>query len=896
MGWSRFFRRRYWDLERARELDDYLAHEIEDNLARGMTPDAAARAARLKLGNPAMIREEIYAFNTVTWLESVWQDLRHGMRVLRKSPTFAVVAILTLALGAGANAAIFQLVDAVRFRPLPVERPHELVSLGIDTHGKGRVGRRYRAPSVFSEPLWREIRVRQVPFDRLFAWGGEQWDVSPEGESRRVQGLYVSGSFFGALGVRAHAGRLLTEADDRTGCGTPGAVLSHDFWQAQYAGDPGVIGRPITIERQVLDIIGIAPPGFFGVEVGRRFDVAIPLCAEPLVRGAQQAGTDRADVSWLNIMGRLGSGRTLASAEAHLAAMSPAVFQATMPPSYNPDVARDYAAFTLTARSAPTGLSELRTTYATELWVLLAATGLVLLLTCANLANVMLARASARDSEIAVRLAIGGSRGRIVRQVLSESLLIAAFGACTGLLLARWLSGALIAFLSSEYDPLFVPLSPDWRVVAFLGLVSVLACLLFGLSPALGATRTDPGKVLHIVARGSTDPGRGLALRRSLVVLQIAVSTVLVVGALLFGRSLQKLHAVEPGFDPDVLVAYVDFHRFAVPADARAETLTTLVDRIRALPGVRHAAEALIAPLSGTDWNGRLFVSGALQNEAARFNRVGGEYFRTLGTPLIAGRTFDARDRAGAPMTAVVNVTFAERYFRERTPIGRTFQMEVPAGAPSPTYEIVGIVGDTKYLELRERPLPIAYLAMAQDEDVWPYAAVLVKSDLPLASMSPALTRTITQVVPGASISYDTLGEYIGLWLATDRLMASLSGFFGVLALMIAAIGLYGVMSYTVTSRNVEIGIRMALGAEAGAVLRMVLAESGVLLLVGVAAGLILAGFSMRFTSALLYGLPPIDPASFALAAGVLAAASVIAAWIPARRAAALEPLAILRE
>jgi predicted permease len=896
MSWTRFFRRRHWDEERALELQDYLAHEIDDNIARGMSPDAARMAAHRRLGNATRIREEIYDMNTLPFFDACWQDVRYGIRLLLRNRTFAVVAILTLALGTGANAAIFQLVNAVRMRALPVERPQELVSIGIETQGKGRMGRFMSRRPFFTEALWQEIGARQQAFSQLFAWGVTTWNLATDGQYRPVSGLYVSGGFFDALGVRAHVGRVLTNADDQKGCGAPGAVLTHAFWQSRYGGTPSAVGQTIVLDSRPFEIVGVTPPGFFGVEVGRSFDVAVPLCAEPLIR-AEDSALGKPDHWFMDVMGRLAPGWNDERASAHLAAISPAVFQATVPPRYDAKAAEIYRAFTLVTTPAGTGVSGLRRAYGTQLWILLAATGLVLLITCANLANLMLARATAREREVAVRLAIGASRRRIVRQMLSESLLIAALGAFGGLLLARWLSGALVAFLSTENNRLFLDLAPDWRVFAFIASIAVAAALLFGLSPALKATGTDPARAMQAGGRSSTDSHERFALRRALVVVQVALSLVLVVGALLFGRSLANLVTLDPGFRQDGIIAVnVDIRRSAVDETARAQTYKRVMDAIRGLPGVQYAAEAMIAPMSGSGWNQNVVIDGQLQDTVVNMNRVGEEYFRAMDTMLIAGRPFGPQDRLGAPATAIVNESFARKLFGGANPLGRTFQIDMPPGDPRPHYQIVGYVRDTKYTEIKEPFTPIAYFPAAQETAYAPYLDLIVRSDLPQSSITPALTRSVREVVPGATVATETLRAYVRDSLAIERLMASLSSFFGLLALIIASVGLYGVMSYQVTRRKVEIGIRMALGADPGAVVRMVLKESGLLFVTGILGGLVVAVLVSRYAKALLFELKPSDPLSFASAAGVLALVSLIAAWIPARRASRVAPTVALRE
>ena len=878
------------------ELRAHLDLATEAEARRSPSSEDARREALAHVGGTGQAVNAMHDQRSFRWIEEPLQDLRYGFRTLRRSPVFTAVVVLSLALGTGANAAIFQLVNAVRLQSLPVERPEELVSIGVDRHGKGRVGRGVRGRSIHTEPLWQALRAEQQAFASIFAWGSSSWDLSTSGEYRPARGFYVSGNFFDALGVRPHLGRLLSDADDQKGCGSPGAVLSHGFWQSRYGGDRAVVGRPIMLDRRAFEIVGVAPQGFFGVEVGRTFDVAIPMCSEPLIR-AGDSGTGVPRFWWLDIMGRLKPDWTVERAGAHLAAISPGIFNATVSPTYNAEQAGTYTSFTLTAAPAQTGVSNLRTDYATHLWVLLGATGLVLLITCANLANLMLARATAREREIAVRLAIGASRWRIVRQMVTESLLIATLGAVGGGLLARWLSEGLVAFLSTESNRIFMDLSPDWRVFAFLAALAATASILFGLSPALKATGADPGKGMQSGGRSTTEGRQAFAVRRSLVVLQVALSLVLIVGAVLFGRSLRNLSAVEYGFRSEGIIATnIDLRRTSVTEDGRQQAFAAVMARIRAVPGVLRASETFIVPMSNSDWNGRIVVDGALQDLPTHFNQVGGDYFATTETPLIAGRTFDTRDRIGTTPVAIVNETFARHYFKGGNPLGKRFALEPSPGETPPVYEVVGLTKDTKFLDLRERPRPIAYIATTQEARLAPWFDLLVRTDLPAASVTPALTLAVLEAAPGAAVEYSTITSYVQDALVTERLMATLSGFFGVLAMLIATIGLYGVMSYIVTRRKVEIGVRMALGADPARVVWMVLGESGALLAAGVAAGLVLAFLVSRFVATLLFGVKAWDPVSFALAAAALALVSLIAAWIPARRASRLAPTIALRE
>jgi putative ABC transport system permease protein len=896
MGWSRFFRRSRWDEERARELQSYIDMETDDNLARGLRPDEARHAAERKLGNPLSIREEIYLMNTVGVLDALGQDLRYGARVLRLNPGFAAVAILSLALGVGANTAIFELLNAVRLRTLPVADPSRLVDVRMvdRKHAVGRFTGRY--PQL-TNPLWDRIRDRAQGFSGLAAWGPTRFDLADGGESRYAEGLWVSGGFFETLGVRPAAGRLFAAGDDVPGCASPGVVVSHAFWQRELGGDAEVVGRTLHLDGHSFPIVGVSAPGFFGAEVGRSFDVAVPLCAQPIVVGADASALDKPDWWFLTAIGRLAPGWTISRATAHLAQISPGILQETVPPRYSPEIAKNYLAFSLAAFPGGTGVSRLRRDYEKPLWILLAMTALVLLIACANLANLMLARASAREREIAVRLAIGASRGRIVRQLMAESLLLAAAGAAAGALMARWLSASLIAFLSTDANRLFMDLRPDWRVLAFTTALAVLTCILFGLAPAVRATHIAPGAAMKSGGRGVTASGERFGLRRGLVVVQMALSLVLVTGALLFVATLRNLMNLDPGFRPDdVLVVSVDMRRAGVPQERLIPVKQDILDSLRQLPGVTSAAQVDILPVSGSGWNQTILVDGVAQKPFSNFNRVSPGYFKTLATPLLRGRDLDERDTGTSAPVALVNETFVRTFLAERDPLRETFQIEEGQGLPRPHYQIVGVVKDTKYTDLREDFKPIAYLAAGQETEPDPYLSAVVRSTGNPAALIPAVTRTVAGVHPLIALEFDTMSSQVRRTLQSEALMAALTGSFGILAGVIAAIGLYGVMSYLVARRRNEIGIRMALGANRRDVVKMVMRESMLLLGAGLAVGGLMALAAARATSALLYGLTPADPLTLLKAGAALIVVAAAASYIPAGRAARIDPCIALRD
>ena len=897
MSIGRFFRRSRWDEERAREIESYLAIETDENIARGLSPDEARAAARRKFGNATLVREEIYRMNSLGWIESVWQDLRYGARLLRLNPGFAIVAILSLALGVGANTAIFELLNAVRLRTLPVERPEQLARIKIVGDDSGMSGQFSSRHSDLTNALWERIRDRQEGFSTVFAWATPEFELSSGGASRRADGLWVTGEFFSTLGVQPRLGRLIGAADDRRACGAPPAVISDAFWQREYGGSPSVLGQTITLDNHAYEIVGITPPGFFGVEVGYTFDVAVPLCAEPFTRGRERSGLDRRDAWFLAAMGRLKPGWTMERAGAQLTALSPTLFRETLP-NYRPEDERVYLAFRLGTAPASTGVSELRQTYETPLWLLLATTVLVLLIACANLANLMLARATAREREVAVRLALGASRARIIRQMTAESLLIAVAGAASGLWLAQSLSATLVASLATTGDRVFLDIARDWRVFAFVTLVASAACILFGVVPAMRATRTDPGAAMRAGARGSTDTHARFSLRRALVVAQVAVSLVLVVGALLFVRTFRNLVTLDAGFRQDhLLIAQFDMRRTGVPRERLPQMYREVLEQIRREPGVEGAAQVRNVPIGGNFSNRDIVVDGVKQKKHTNFNSISDRYFATMGTALVGGRDFDGRDNAQTAAVAIVSESFARTYFHGANPIGRTFQIDEAPGMPRPALTIVGLARDSKYSDLRDPFEPLMFVPMDQDpQQTQLTLRLVIHSTEPLASLTTAVTSVARHASPSIVVDFRTMETQVHDSLIRERLMAALSGFFGGLAALIAAVGLYGVMSYMVERRRNEIGIRMALGASRGQVIAMVMHEAGALLAVGLLIGTIGALGGARFAESLLFGLKPGDPQTLALAIAGLAIVATGASYLPARRASHLAPTEALRD
>ena len=895
MSWTRFLRRARWDRERSRELQAYLDIETDENVARGMSPEDARHAARRKLGNLLQIREEIYRMNTVGFLETLWKDLLYGARLLRLNPGFALVAVASLALGIGANTAIFQLINAVRLRTLPVRNPQELAEIRIPdmTNVRGSINTPYAG---LTSALWEQVQKYQQSFSGVFAWSSDDFNLAPSGELRLAHGMWVSGDFFHALGVRPLVGRVFSRADDHRGCGTPGAVISYAFWQGEFGGSASALGRKITLNYHPVEIIGVTPPGFTGLEIGRPFDLAVPLCSEAALYGYSYL--DDGTIWWLTAMGRLKPGWSIERAGAHLSAISPGIFRNTLPSNYPREAANDYLAYRLGVSPAGTGVSTLRSEYADSLVVLLGIAALVLLIACANLATLMLARASARQREIAVRMALGASRGRLVAQLLAESLLLATAGAALGASLARWLSQVLVSLISTESDRWLLDLAPDWRVFAFAASLAILTCVLFGLAPALRATLTSPGAAMKAGGRGLTASRERFSLRRALVISQIALSLVLLAGALLFARSLRNLLSVDPGFRSDgVLIAGVDIARLGPPE--RWDGLRQRVlDRLRALPGVDAAAEAKIIPLGGTAADDHVWMDGADAHAKINpyFNWISADYFRTLKIPLLAGRDFNARDTRTSAKVAIVNQALIRQLGMETNPIGKRFRRESTPYEPEMVFEIVGLVRDAKYRSIREDSTPTVFVPVTQLQTPDDTQQILIRAKAPMAEVVSEVKHAIHEIGPETVFDFRVFQTRVREGLLRERLMATLSGFFGFLAVLLATIGLYGVMSYMVARRTNEIGLRMALGAGAGEVMRMITGEALTLLALGVGLGSILALAAAASARSLLFGLRPYDPGTLATAAGSLAAVALAAGLVPARRAARMDPMSALRD
>jgi predicted permease len=884
MTWfKRLFSRRRLYRDLSKEMQQHLDEKIEELVATGMSKKEATGTARRAFGNVTLMEEDSREVWRWPSIESFAADIRYALRTLRKSPGFAATAIVTLALGIGANTAIFMLLDAIRLRSLPVQDPQELAEVRITDSGHQGMGNNQQYGEL-TRPLWQEIRDQQQSFSGIFAWSVNLRYMGRGSEMRHFHELRVSGDFFRVLGVRPFRGRLLMPEDEGA-CPMTRVVVSYPFWQSELGGRDLSPAVKLVVDNELVEIIGVTPPGFFGKVVGEGFDIAIPFC-EP------KEGLRR-DIFEVSVMGRLKLGGTTQRASAELDALSPGVFEATIPPGRDPRSTEIYKHFRLAAYPASTGVSSLRD-YDRSLFLLLGIAGLVLLIACTNLANLMLARASVRQREMAVRLALGASRGRLIRQLLTESLLLAATGAAVGIALAQYLSRLLVWSFSTEVAGVTLQMVTDWRVLLFAACVAAFTCIVFGIAPALRATRAEPISAMKAGGRGTTGGCERFSLQRLLVVTQVSISLVLLVGALLFVRSFRNLMTFDPGMrESGITDAFLGFWQSNLPRERWADFQRELLEEVRSVPGVLSAATTTNAPLLGASWEHGVRVG--TQEGNSKFTWVSPEYFETMGIPVITGRGLTQSDTASSPRVALVNETFIHRYLSGANPIGQTLRTSPEPDYPATVYEIVGVIPDTKYNDLRGQTPPMTFAPASQFPGQGPWTEIMIHSNLAPAAVAAAAKRVIAEKHPDVVTQFADFQREIRDGLVEERLMATLSGFFGLLAMLLAVVGLYGVISYIVAMRRNEIGIRMALGASRGDVVGIIVRQTLVLLALGVGVGVLLALAAVRSASSLLFGLQPNDPLTFAGASALLVTIALIASFLPARRASRVDPMVALR-
>jgi len=873
-----------------REIEFHLAERTDELIAAGMAPEAAAREAKRRFGNRMLQKDRTRDVDIVVWLESLVADVRYALRGLRRSPAFTVVAVLSLALGIGANTAIFSLTNALLLRSLPVRDPGSLMQITFGEENS----------QTFTNPQWEEIRDRQEVFSGAFAYTQRSLDLTTGGLARRAAGAMVSGDFFRTLGVMPAAGRLLDRSDDVAGC-PPVAVVSDGFARRELGG-AGAVGRTLSLDGHSFPVVGVIEPEFTGASVGSRVDVYVPLCTVPLLDDDPEILQARS-VWYLSLIGRLKDGVTPDQARAQLGAVAPAVFRATVPSHWGKDGQARYLQRTLDARTASTGLSDVRDRYGRALTILMGVVALVLLIACANIANLLLARAAARREESAIRQALGAGRARLVRQLLTETVVLSLLGAVLGALFAGWASRLLVSFLSTGERPVWLDLSPDGRVLAFTLAVAVVTGVLFGLAPAWLAARSDPLTTTRAGGRPGQAQGRAHARHRAgkaLVLGQVAVSLVLVTAAGLLVGSFRTLSTLDPGFRRDgVLLVNADFTNTGFDDERRAVARDEMLAELRSLPEVESASVSMITPVSGVMWNEDVEADGFTPKDRddslAYFNTVSDGFFETLGTQLLTGRDLARTDDEGAPRVAVVNQLFVDRFLGDDNPLGKTFNTRFGDTTSEPV-EVVGVVGDAKYMSLTEDPPPTVYLPFGQGDVFGTRRTYALRTSAPPAALVGAVKDSAARVSAGITVEIKPLSDQLSASLTRSRLLATLSGFFGGLALLLAVIGLYGTLSYAVTRRRGEIGVRMALGATAREVIRMVFTEAGLLILGGIALGAVLALAATHLLATFLYGVEATDPLTLAVAAGLLALTALAAALLPAVRAATVEPVDVLRE
>jgi putative ABC transport system permease protein len=903
--WSRvrnrlrfLLRRDRFELELTEEMELHRQMLERDKTREGLDRDAAARRARQQFGNPVVAQEYARDAWSLEWLDTLAADIRYGLRAMRKSPGFAFVAILSLALGTGANAAIFTLINAVMLKSLPVSRPDELVLLA-------QRGGPSKGSVTFSPALWQRIHDQQDVFSSVVVYGATGGGDLGTGDGRRATIGLVSGAFFSTLGVRPAIGRTLTEGDDRPRC-PPVAVVTDSFWRSALSARADVLGQSLPINGLPFEIVGVTQPEFFGIVYGAQVPVWVPQCAGPLFLGV---GPNPGG-GW--VIGRLRPGVSITQSRTRMAALAPRIFETAPDPDGQ---TAGSSARTIDVVQFAKGVPFLQERYGEALFILMATVGVVLLVACANIANLLLVRTTARRQEISVRLALGATRARIVRQLLTESLLLGLIGAAVGVLIALWGSRGLVGMLS---DSVVLDLTPDARVLTFMIAVAMTTGVLFGLVPAWRAARCNPQGMVRSRRSGTsagivawprlavTSAGRGIAegqsrfgLGQALVTGQIALSVVMVVIALLLVGSWSRLLLIDTGFRAEgVVIATVWTGSAGLPPDRQAETFDRILERLRSLPGVSSAASAWITPFGQNArvvLNAEGFTTLPASDIETRLNQVSEDYFRTIGTRLVTGRDFGPGDVEGAPPVAIVNEELARRMYGRVEVIGQRFRARRRDGLGE-RIEIIGVVADTTWGSLREERQPIVYSALSQIAEPGRGMNFVMRTDGQVRLLGPVVKAAVADVNPRMTLTVTSLEQRVTDSVRLPRTLAALSGFFGGFALCLTMIGLYGIMSYTVGRRRNEIGIRIALGATGSRIIGMVLGETALVIIAGVAMGVGLSLLATRVVSSFLYGITRYDPTTLILSAVILMCVSFAAALIPARRAARMNPVAALRE
>jgi predicted permease len=827
-------------------------------------------------------------------MNALWRDVRHASRSLRKNPGFLAIVILTLGLGIGANTAIFSLMDQVLLRPLPVHDAGSLVLLD----GPGAFQGRTMNAMTFSYPMYKDFRDRNEVFDGVLARFPMSMTVVWKGASERASGDLVSGNYFDVLGVRPALGRVFNAADDLTPGAHPVAVLSHGYWTRRFGGDPSILNQTITVNGHPFTIVGVSARGFTGVQVGQAADVMVPLMMK-----AQMTPTwddlDNRRSRWLTVMARLKPSVSRTAAETAMNVVYRQINEQEIKDISNASESfrKRFVSKHLDVLPGGKGLSDLRQEFSAPLIVLMSMVGVVLLIACANVANLLMARTTARQKEIALRLALGAGRARIVRHQLVESGLLAIGGTLVGLMLASWTGGFLLAALPGDPVSRNLSADPDARVAGFALLVGALTAIVFGVVPALQATRAGMTSALKEEAGSVAGGGRQARLRRVLVVGQVALSMMLLAGAGLFARSLYNLKTVDPGFKVQNLIAFsVDPSLSGYEGDRLTSLYRRMQEDLSSVPGVGSVSMSEVGALTGNDWRMTIRVDGYATKEGEDMNPsvdgVGPGYFATMGIPLVGGREFSERDVKGAPRVAIINETMARYFFGGANPIGRRFGFGRGAATD---IEIVGVVKDVRSMELRDQAPRFIYLPYPQDDSLT-QLTFYVRQARDGGSTASAVRQAVRRLDPNLPVfDMKTMAVQVDDSLFVERMVAVLSVAFGALATLLAAIGLYGVMSYAVARRTREIGIRMALGAERGRVLWLVLKEVAVMAAVGILGGLTGAIWLTRQVQSQLFGLSPNDPATLAAATVVLGFVALMAGYIPARRATAIDPMIALR-